>query len=1338
MTHNFTKKLISYMALVCLCLCSSIDTKSAILTTQTGMSSSLINDIYQSSDGIIWIATEDGLNRYDGVKCQIYRNDINDSTSIVDSYILTVFESQEHDMFVGTQHGISKYDRERDCFEKIPLVASKGNQEVFAYVSSIIELSNGTIYIATSGHGLFEYDKKNNTAKQLDLKIGYYIHKLFKDRQNNIWIATNDNGISRISDNGFVYTVNSKENTINNFCEDEEGNIYASSLITGLYVHHNDTETFEHISCSADMNIKAIKNYNGKILIGTDGAGIYSYDTKNHTLERFSILSLPFDSNKIKVHSILIDNSGNIWLALFQKGVVFIPTCNNDFKYIGYKSAVNNYIGSNYISSVHYSDSTLYIGTDNDGLYVINYKDNTHTHYDETKGGPSTIMCMNNDNEGNIWIGTYLEGLYLLDSHTKKCSKVINKGDIQFAEESINSITTDHKRYIWIGSMGGGLTRYDQKEKKTYKYPTKGGLEYRENLDMLHNRWINCILYSEKNSRLYLGSLDGLGCLDLKTDSFTSVFGRNRIMAQCRITDLTEDMSGDLWIVSNLGLSRLSCLTNELTTVSENISLAHENIKSIECDNEGYIWGSTNNGLFRVDPQTLETINYYEQDGIVTSEFSTKSSCCSNDGRLFFGGTDGLTYFSPSNIYTSHQKPEIKLSDFYIKGQRVLPSTLSDESPVISYSMSDSTVVYNLSHTDNTFTIELSTKQLIPQQRISYIYTLTQGHNDPEHAEETGPGINKITFRDLKPDSYTINVVANNNGNLSEPYTINVNIRPAVYATTFAKLLYLAAIIIIIALISKQYYIKKKTKEKLIETLHNQEVHAAKMEMFTNIAHEIRTPMSLVVAPLKELMATDKEPQHRANYEVMERNTQRILRLMTQVLDMEKIDAGKMTLHFCPTDVNKIVNDVCLTFNFEARAKGIELLCNTNESRNTLVFVDHQHFDQIVTNLVSNAIKYTPNGGNVTVTTKIENDNYKLTVEDSGQGFSDDDLKHIFERFHRMNSNTIGFGIGLDLTNTIVKLHHGTITAGNRENNGGGIMTVCIPLGTEHLKGENITYEAQQEEADTNESKDIKKPKTGLKIVIADDDSEIREYIKEHLSDMYTVTTCIDGREALDSILANIPDLVVTDVVMPNMDGFTLCKNIKHNININHIPVVILTAKSAETDRIESYESGADAYLAKPFSIDELQATIKNLILQRQKIMANMVAQQQIIETTNKFNAAEDELSYNEKLLKKVTQAVNDNISNSEYSIEDLAKEIGISRVHLHRKMKEITNMTTRDFVRNIRLNYAAKLLQENRLDIKQIADMTGFTSPTYFTTAFRVFFGQTPKEYMNNKTKTK
>lgn len=1305
--------------------------QAVILNTRRGLSSTLVNDIYQTKDGQIWIATEEGLNRYDGAKCRVYYHNANDSTSLSGNFVRMTFESKSGDIYMGTLHGLMKYNKDYDYFEKVPLKIHNGD-EMGAYISSIAEQSTGEIFIATSGHGLFKLMPGEKCARQQDSSIGFYIAQLYVDSKDNVWVATSDKGNSRISNNGFVYSVNAAHDAyLIAFCEDSQGNIYAGNQIYGLMRYNQKEDLFEPICKETEnLNIKTLLAQEDQILIGTDGTGLKTFNINTKELSEYDLGAQPFNTQRAKIHTMIVDKWGNLWLGVFQKGVVIIPFHNNNFNYIGYKSSLRNIIGSNYVSSIYKAkDNTLYIGTDNDGIYAINTNTWQTRHYSK----PATIMCICEDADHNIWFGTFTEGPWKINSSNKEIShvRIITRRDGSNAAITDIELAKDDK--LWISTMGEGLFKYDPKSSVLQGFENINGQEYTVDADKLHNKWINC-LYQGQDNKLYIGTQDGIGCYDITKKSFTSTFGWNRILGDYTVTDFTEDGDGNLWVVTNRGLIRIDAKDKSIKSYGKNEGLPRDEIKSIERDNNGEIWGAVSNCIFHLNPKTYEVNTYYEQDGIVTTEFAKRSSTHA-DNIVMFGGTDGVTYFNINDVETNNEKPSIKITDFYIKGQRVLPSTISDGHKVLNVELDKSgneVYRYDVGHTDNSFTVEFTTKQVISQNRMSYIYSI----ND-EPTIENGNGSNRIAFRNMKPGQYSIRVQGINDGQFSEPFVFTVVVHSAIWATTGAKTLYCIVILAIALIIYRQNRLRVKTKNELNETLHKQQVHDAKMQLYTDIAHEIRTPMSLVISPLNQLMSKDNDPDRQKNYEIIERNIQRILRLMTQILDIQKIDSGKMEMHFYPTVVSNIIRDVCNTFDFEARAKNIEFNVDTAKVDSAIVEVDTRHFDKIITNVVSNAIKYTPEGGKVNVRAYIQEDKesekkFVIEVEDTGNGFSENELKHLFERFHRSEeaekSNTVGYGVGLDLTHTLVELHKGTITPMNCIDHKGGIMRICLPYNNETAAGDDNNKEKVVVPTTENDSSELNEHRMKYTIIFADDDSEMRKYVKKHVGEHFNVITCSDGQEALSTLLENETDLVVTDVNMPMKDGFTLCKNIKSNVNVSHIPVIILTSRSSDTDRIESYENGADAYIAKPFNVEVLIASIKSLIARREKMRVDIKAKETVDAQKVEVEAAP---TLDDKLLERVTNIINKNISNPAYSIEELASDVGYSRVHLHRKMRELTGLTTRDFVRNVRMKYAGELLKDKGYEIADVAVMTGYSTTNYFSQAFRAYYGMTPTTYI-------
>ncbi|MBE6341327.1 MAG: response regulator [Bacteroidales bacterium] len=1332
MFSTFCAKSSYFYSLFFLLTAIVLPSRATILTTRNGLPSSLVNDIRQTSDGYVWIATEDGLTRYDGAKCETYFHVMGDSSSLVSNYIRSCFESRNHNIYVGGLHGLMRYDKEHDNFINIPLMLPNG-LTVGAYIMGIAEIDNGIMYIATSGHGLFKMIDGDDMARQMDGFTGYYINSILADSHNNVWISTSDRGNTRISGNGFVYIVKTENNSaISTFCESGDGNIYAASNTHGIMLYNATSDMFETVNkATIGLNVKTLYPYRGNILIGTDGHGIKEFNLLSGEISNFDMGALPFDTHKAKVHSIVADKWGGLWLGLFQRGVIVIPQNTNKFDYIGCLSTTRNIIGSNYVSQLFYAtNGKLYVGTDNDGLYVIDRHTWQSVHYSQ----PSTTMSLTSDNDGNIWIGTFNEGLWLLNVHTGSLTRTQLLRNDNGPTPSINAIVPDDGDNIYIGTMGQGLYVYNTKTQQMKQYEHCAGVDYTPTTNKLHNLWISCMCRC--GNKLFIGTQDGIGCLNTQTNSFVSEMRYNRILPDYTIIDITADSCGYLWAATNKGLIRINAQTTETQNFELSKGMAHEVFMATICDHQGNIWATSSHELLHIDTRSLNVTSYYEQDGILTTEFAKRSATITPDDHIFFGGTDGITHFYTNDVSTYSQPPIIKVADLYLKGQRVLSSTMSGRYKVKN---DDNGLRYDLNYDDNSFVIELTTLQFIPQPHMSYSYTI---NNEP--SIDAGNGINRISLRNIAPGEYHITIVGNNNGHTSEPITMNVVVHHAWWNMWWARLIYICTILLLCLLFYRLVKIKRRTKAQLAFTLHNQQMREAKMQMFTDIAHEIRTPMSLVISPLNNLISHDNDAERQKNYNIIYRNAQRILRLMTQILDIQKIDAGKMEMHFFPTVVSDIIKDVCITFDFEARAKNITLSTDTAQVENVAIEVDTRHFDKILTNLISNAIKYTPQDGQIVVRAYIAEcaermgQSYIIEVEDSGNGFSDDEARHMFDRFHRLagavNSSTVGFGVGLDLTRTLVELHHGTIKALNCPTHKGGLMRICLPYvaPTSEITTQNSNDNTETEQNADSDNTKGRRPK--YTVLFVDDDKEICKYVSTAIGGkQFNVVTCANGQEAIKILLAEEIDIVVTDVVMPIMDGFTLCRNIKNNINISHIPVVILTSRSADTDRIESYENGADVYITKPFNTEVLLASLRSLIARRDKIRADEVAKDIVMAQKNVT-----ELTFDEKLLKRITDLINKNIKDPNYSIEDLAKDVGISRVHLHRKMRELTGLTTRDFIRNVRMEYAGELLRNKKYEVGEVAIMTGYSTTSYFSQAFKAHFGISPSMYIAKYKKTK
>ena len=742
--------------------------------------------------------------------------------------------------------------------------------------------------------------------------------------------------------------------------------------------------------------------------------------------------------------------------------------------------------------------------------------------------------------------------------------------------------------------------------------------------------------------------------------------------------------------------------------------------------------------LCRLDPKTEKTSNYFVDNGLQSNEFSDGASFKAPNGQMIFGGLGGITWFKPQDIKERDWHAEVKLTGFWVDGEPVTPATMSGPWQVV-----DTTVIaanrFVLASSDNSFALQLSTLTYDNPEHIVYRYRINR-----EGWVRMQPGVNEITFSHMQPGNYDFCVVAEQNGIDTPERCFTVVIHAPWYRTPLAYIVYL----LVIAAVLWRYLRFRRRKEqdrlRLQGHIHAEEMADAKLKFFMNISHEIRTPMTLIVAPLLSLIKQDDDPHRRSIYETIRRNAERILGLINQMMDLRKIDKGQMQMHMCETELISFIGDIHMLFDQQAKAKTIRFTYE-HDTQMLPVWIDRQNFDKVIVNLLSNAFKFTPTGGQIAMSVTHDDRQVHIAIKDTGEGIPEDKLDRIFDRFYQTpsmaNDRKTGTGIGLDLTRSLVELHHGTIVAHNNKDGAGCEFVVTIPLGNQHLKPEEIITEKQDvshavslidEEVVSHPDVVGELPKVGRRqrIVIVEDDTEIRDYLAAELSSDYDVSMADNGRAGLSEVLKLMPDLVISDIMMPEMDGNELCSKIKGNPATNHIPVILLTAKSRDEDQLEGLEMGADAYVMKPFNLDILRRTIVNLIHTHQMLRLKYGRNDQLEEQVDQVKMK----SPDDQLLDRVMKVINKNISNSDLSVDGIAEEVGISRVHLHRKMKELTGQTPHDFIRNIRLKQAAKLLSSQNMNITEVMYACGFNNAASFSTIFKKFYGMSPREYMNAK----
>lgn len=1310
-----------------------------LFTTDRELSSSLINHIYQDRNGFIWIATEDGLNRFDGAKFTIYKHEPNDEHSLAHSFIRTVFEDSKGHLFIGSYMGIQMYDPARDNFTPL---ARWDNGDIFeSNIVSIIERKNGEVWI--SGNVLCKLKIEDNqlTVEKIDIPVSVP-GVMVEDRMQNVWMSKGDEGLYRLSPDNQLSLYLTKDNGyINSICEDSKGTIYVGSMRKGLYAYDRQRDTFAPVEFQEKKELPISCIYSpspNELYIGTDGKGIEIYNNKTEEISEYRFDNSYFDSKNSKIHSILKDNSGNLWLAVYQKGVIMIPARTNSFKYIGHKSLDKNIIGSSCITSFCKDhNGTLWIGTDNDGIYTVTEKIErlkhfTHTNYPNSV--PATVTKIYEDSEHNMWIGSFINGMGKLDRQTGMCTyqhNLVDKNNNYI--QRVYDFAEDKNKRLWIATMGFGLFYYDLKTKAFTPVQSH---------NTVINEWIDCLHYSDDN-HLYVGTYDGLNCIDLNTPDFQNY----KLLAQHVIYCIYEDSHGIIWIGSSEGLSSWNKETKELTTYTKADGLPSNTIYAIQGDENDFLWISTNAGISQFQQKNNKFINYYVGDGLQGNEFYKNASFKDKQGTIWFGGMNGITYFNPQDIINPAKKWNIRITDFFLHNKPVRKGMKSGIHNIINCPVFNAEEFY-LSYKDNVFSIEFATLELNAPEHITYQYSINE-----EKWISLPKGVNRISFSNLKPGTYNFKIQAKDNTVYSNIKEISIYISPAWYASWWAKVIYCLLAIAVLLIIIQQIRHRYRMHQEMLQHIHAEQINEAKLQFFINISHEIRTPMSLIISPLQKLIKNENDTARLKTYHIIYRNAERILNLVNQLMDIRKIDKGQMSLKFREENIIPFIEDLCATFGQQANTKDIQLQLHT-ELPEMNVWVDTNNFDKIILNILSNAFKYTPEKGRIDITLRTGEDasqpeplkHYaEITIADTGTGIDEQEKERIFERFYQIRNSQHnpkgGTGIGLHLTRSLVELHHGKIYVVNNEDQPGCRFIIRLPLGNQHLRPDEIDYHVAEKPmyvpttpviAPIVEQEEEKKGRVKSKyhVLIVEDDEEIRSYIAKEFADKFHIMESCNGKEALDLIFKKTPDLVISDIMMPEMDGLTLCKKIKQNVNLNHIPVILLTAKTREEDNLEGLNTGADAYIMKPFNIEILQKTVENLINTRQQLRKVFTGQQSQENKIQKLEAK----SPDEKLMERIMKVINDNISNPNLTIEALTNEVGISRVHLHRKLKELTNQSTRDFIRNIRLKEAARLLSEKQYTISEIATLTGFTDPNNFSTTFKELYGMPPSMYMKEQ----
>ncbi|MCM1355977.1 MAG: helix-turn-helix domain-containing protein [Staphylococcus sp.] len=1307
-------------------IAASVPCATAMQNTRLFNDRSLVSSNYSSfcldSDGSLWIGTQSGLLRFDGVSFDKYQHDENSEVSLSDNRVLKIMRDSADRIWVATCEGLNLYDKDSDSFRRIKLP----NVDFYGYIADIFQQANGDIYFMASGIGLHVIDFSSGEPvavrfMPLDQNL-VNINTLNETPSGDLVVGTHGGEVIKLSPNGQSRVYKLTDSYMRIIIRDASDNLFiATTEKAWRWDPHSDV--FEEIKIEGNTPVLhcAVLTRNGDILVGTIGGGLYKLDKDGDTLYRFGeYRNSDVDLDWARISTIYEDPLHNLWMGCSHQGIVMAPTEKIPFNYIKLDNILPKYSGGATAICAVPGDRSIWVGV-NDGR-LLNL--DRYGHALSMIRFPADVTSVHASGSGKIYAGIDNNGLYEVDPVRKTSRQLFHYPGRYLA----SAVSEDNDGNVYIGIHGEGVVKLNPTTLEQKWITDKSGKRL--------GKWIST-LFCDSHDRMWIGIFGSLGFYDTKTDEFHPLSENYSFMQKGVHNSFGEDKKGRIWDASSNGIIMIDPDDFSYERLTTKDGLSETFCSSIIFDNDGNAWVGTNEGINRIDPKGEVTVF---RAGSYMSDIGYSSACAGGDGQdLFFSGNNGVTFFNPATLSSHRSDLDISISGFYLNDRRVTPLTKT-ESGSENVIADDGHI--NLSYRNNPLTLHMSTRDFRSVDNLFYQWRIPGLVNE---WVSSAPGSNVITLPHIQSGTHELQIRGCENGEYSKIKTVMIDVSPPWYLTMPVKLVFFALICILIAL--AVMVLRKKNSERINEE---------KIKFFINVSHEIRSPLTLILGPLERIMKKEHDAETAKNLNAIHRNANRILALINQLLDIRKIDKGKMVLSCSDTEFISFTRDLVEIFQPQALEKNITLGFKTaTPGLDRLnVWIDRNNFDKVLVNLITNAIKYTPEGGDISV--EINHgydpdmgDYAEISVTDTGIGLDEKNIDKLFDRFYQGKFNKgavpLGFGIGLDLCRMLVALHNGTITAANRTDTRGSRFTVRIPVCDKSIgsgSGDAVVADSastSQEQRkrllvhDSAIAKEVAVRKnrnvSSVKILVVDDDAEIRNYLSDVLGNLGKVSQAVNGEEAMRKVMSLRPDLVISDVVMPEMDGLQLLKTLKSNVETNHIPVVLLSSKNDVADRMAGWDKGADGYIGKPFNINELLALIDSLLDNRLRLKGKFSGRQ---EQDDKI--VTPELKGNDAvLIDKIVQEINDHLEDTNLNVEKLCQEVGLSRAHLNRKMKELFGLTPSEFIRNMRLRKACDLLKQGDIDISQIAYSVGFTSQPHFSTAFKRFTGFSPSEYRAN-----
>lgn len=1364
-------------------------------TVEDGLSSSDINCLIQDKSGFIWVGTDNGLNRYDGVEFKVFKNKQKNQNSISDNSVWYLFEDRNGNIWIGTKGGIlNKYSPASEKFEHIKLSTNKLSENS---ITAILEDKDGLIWIGTYSQGLFRYEPA--TGNIINWKYdpvnknglsNNYVTSLLQDVDGFIWISTY-NGLNKLNpaklNEGF-YLFFANESDKSSLCNNLVWRINQSAVnknllwigtANGLCSFDITKQKFSRLSIQAKYSSQfsnsfasiSEQNVDGKnILWAASYGGLFRIDLSNNISQQF--VSDKKNLNGLlgnQIDQLLIDDSGVLWIGT-DKGLNYhslkAQKFNNIFSISNSSTLYQELLSSDVKAIAGGNDEDFFIAS-SEGLFSLNLKNKNPELKKFDALNNLNLWSVENGENNDLWIGTYGNGLihFSLSNSKIEFIKIESPTFKTSAFNYIKSLHLSKNGFLWIGFWGGGLASLNTKS-GTYNIWIKDD-NLKRSLSF-NDVWA---LHEDNFGRLWIGTnggglnlfipKNGGEFINWKANEENSNSLINNSILSISEIKSENNFETILLLGTENGLSEVTIKNKNDDIYNPNLIfnnyfnfdvLSEKVISGILKDDSGYLWLSGNNGLMRINPKDKTTISFGSSDGLGSNIFNAGAYYKSQKGLMFFGSSKGPVIFNPSEISSSDYKPKIIFTNFQLLGQSLEPGNASPLKTSITFSKK-----INLSYDQNVITIKFSSTDYNTSEQTQFLYRLDGFDNDWVTA-----GVNRsATYTNLNPGSYTFRVkTANSDGQWSEhEASLNINIAPPIWKTFWAYLFYILIILLGLFVIRKfemsRTRLRNELRVKDLEAKKIREIEIMKSRFFANLSHEFRTPLMLIKGPVEQLLS-DRNVNQKEQVKLIQRNSEHLQHLIDQLLELSQLEAASILLKAKKENLVSILRGITNSFTALAENKNISLKFQSVKNE-IFAWIDLDKIEKILNNILSNAFKFTPDNGAINVeivNTTINNIDFTtVSIKDSGIGIPEDKIDKIFDRFYQVDDSSkraySGSGIGLSLVKELVDLHEWKIYV-HSELGKGTEFILQIPLDENYLSDyqkvldinkttevkslkllEPNSVELQDATVDKKNkieyhaAKNLEHTKKDT-ILIVEDSEDVRIYLKDILQNDYSIILSDNGEKGLSDAIEKLPDLIISDVMMPIMDGIEFCKNIKSNWQTSHIPVILLTAKASSESKVEGLETGADDYITKPFSFRELTVRIKNLLTQRRQLLEKFGKDVNFKPENITPNKADQEF------LQNAIGIVEKSISNYDFDSDEFAKQIFLSRSQLHRKIQSISGQSTGEFIRTIRLKKAAGLILEKKLSVTQIALEVGFNSPSHFTKAFKQMFECLPSEFID------